>query len=133
MANRLATQPARRWVLPLTIRRMILDLKSEYPLFSLDEISKIYYAHFGRIPDRHTVQKVLSEEALQLKANRRFEPYHKTSRKEGRTDIVTLHYAGWTDKAIAGYLKVNRSPVYRVIRRCIEEGPADLTRGALSY
>lgn len=126
IASLFATEPAKRRVLPLTIRRMILDLKPEYPQFSANEISKICYARSGRMPDRHTVQKVLSEEALQLKANRRFEPYHETSKKEGRTNIVTLHYEGWADKAIAGYLKVDRSTVYRVIRRWIEEGPAGL-------
>lgn len=93
VASLFATQPAKRRVLPLTIRRMILDLKSEYPPFSTNEISKICYARSGRMPDRHTVQRVLSEEALQLKANRRFESYHETSKKEGRTNIVTLHYA----------------------------------------
>ena len=126
VASLFATEPAKRLVLPLTIRRMILDLKSEYPPFSANEISKICYPRSGREPDRHTVQRVLSEEALQLKANRRFEPYHTTSKKDGRTNIVTLHYEGWADKAIAGYLEVDRSTVYRVIRRWLSEVPAGL-------
>lgn len=108
VASLFAPEPAKRRVLPLTIRRMILDLKSKYPPFSANKISTICHVRSGRRPDRHTVQRLLSEEALQLKANRLFEHYHKTSKKDGRINIVSLHYQGWTDKAIAGYLKVDR-------------------------
>lgn len=127
MLSLFGAEPAKRQVLPISIRRMVLDLKAKYPPFNANEISRICYARSGRKPDRHTVQRVLSEEALQLKANRRFHHYHETPEsRERRANVVKLHYEGWTDKAIAGYLKVNRSTVYRVIRRWVEEGPVGL-------
>ena len=40
--------------------------------------------------------------------------------------VVSLHSSGWSVKAIAGYLKVNRDTVYTVLRRWIREGPNGL-------
>lgn len=70
---------------------------------------------------------MLEEESLPLKAFRRFSPYHEIpDGRERRKAVVALHYEGWADKSIAGYLKVGRSTVHRVLRRWIEEGPEGL-------
>lgn len=118
---------AKRRVLPPAIRRMILDLKAEHPALNASEIANICYVAFGRKPDRHTVKRVIDEGPLPLKIFRRFAPYHETeSPTERRLAVVRLHYEGWADKSIASYLKVDRSTVYRVLRRWVEEGPAGL-------
>ena len=109
--------------LPPALRRLIVDLKAEYPRFGLNEIAKICYARFGRTPSRHTVKKVLEEEPLPLRMVRRYPPYHELPEgRERRLAVVRLHAEGWTVKAIAGYLKVNRDTVYRALKRWIEEG-----------
>ena len=45
---------------------------------------------------------------------------------EGRAAIVELRVDGWSAKAIAGYLGVHRSTVYRTLERFKEEGAAGL-------
>jgi putative transposase len=113
--------------LPPAFRRLIVDLKAEYPHFSLNEIAKICYACFGRTPSGHTVKRVLEEEPLPLRMIRRYPPYREIAEaRERRLAVVTLHSEGWTVKAIAGYLKINRDTVYRTLKRWIEEGEEGL-------
>src|SRR3712207_2439158 len=119
--------PPKHRRLPPALRRFIVDLKAEYPPFSLNEIAKICYARFGRTPSRHTVKKVLQEEPLPLRMIRRYPPYHEIPEpRERRLAVVRLHAEGWTVKAISGYLKVNRDTVYRALKRWIEEGAKGL-------
>ena len=127
MGSLFGSSPAKRRVLPSSLRRLILDLKAEHPALNNNEISNICYVFSGRRPDVRTVGSVLYEEPLPLRAFRRFDPYHEIpDAKERRKAVVALHYEGWTDKSIAGYLKVDRSTVHRVVRRWIEEGPEGL-------
>jgi len=42
------------------MRQAIMDLKAEYPLFTLHEIATICYAQFNRRPSPHTIQLVLA-------------------------------------------------------------------------
>jgi putative transposase len=126
MESLFGSPPAKRRVLPDSFRRLILDLKAEHPALNANEIANIRYVFAGRKPDVRTVGSVLDEEPLPLKAFRRFAPYHEMPTTERRKALVTLHYEGWTDKSIARYLKVDRSTVYRVLRRWVEEGPEGL-------
>lgn len=64
---------------------------------------------------------------MSLKAFRLYPPYHGIEEpKERRLAIVSLHAEGWSVKAIAGYLKINRDTVYKALRRWLEEGEAGL-------
>ena len=118
-----STEKARRKQLPPAIRRLIVDLKAEYPPFNLNEISNIVHACFGRKPDVRSVRKVLDEEPVPLKIVRNYPPYHEMEDvREGRAAIVELRLSGWSAKAIAGYLVIHRSTVYRTIERWREEG-----------
>ena len=75
-----------------------------------------------RRPDGKTVKAVLQKSAIPRKLVRRFPPYHEiTVDRERREAVVALHDEGWADKSIAGYLRVDRSTVYRVRRRFEEE------------
>jgi transposase len=70
---------------------------------------------------------VLEEEPIPLRFVRRFPPYHETpGARERRTAVVALHAEGWSAKAIAGYLRVHKATVHRVLRRWAEEGPEGL-------
>ena len=110
--------PAKRRLLPASLRRLIVDLKAEHPALNLNEIARICYVRSGRRPHLATVRNVLDEEPLPLKAFRRFEPYHEMAEgRERRKAVVALHYEGWADKSIARYLKIDRSTVRRVVRR----------------
>ena len=122
-----ATEQAKRQVLPPWIRGLIVSLKAEYPPFNLNEIANIVYVHSGRKPDVRTVRNVLEGSALPLRIVRLFDPYHEIKEgRERRVAVVSLHSSGWSVKAIAGYLKVNRDTVYEVLRRWIREGPDGL-------
>lgn len=117
----------RRKKLPPAMRRLIVDLKAEYPGFNPNEISRVCYVRFGRRPARKTVKRVLAEEPVPLRFVRRFPPYHQIpERRDGRAAVVALHADGWSAKAIAGYLRVGTSTVYRVLKRWAEEGPDGL-------
>jgi putative transposase len=117
----------RRKKLPPAMRRLIVDLKAEYPTFNPNEISRVCYAHFGRRPARKSVKRVLAEEPLPLRFVRRFPPYHEIpQRKDRRAAVIALHAEGWSVKAISGYLRVGTSTVYRILRRWAEEGPEGL-------
>lgn len=121
------SEHARRKKLPPAIRRLVVDLKAEYPAFNLNEIANAVYVRFGRHPDHKTVRRVLAEEPIPLRFVRRFPPYHEIpERRDGRTAVVALHADGWSAKAISGYLRVGTSTVYRILRRWAEEGPAGL-------
>ncbi len=114
---------AKRRKLPPAIRRLIVDVKAEHPSLSLGEVSAICYVKFGRRPSKHTVKRILAEEAWPLKMIKRFAPYHETADpRERRAAVVRLHSEGWTARSIASYLKISRMTVYRVLRRWIEEG-----------
>jgi len=106
------TEKARRRRLPPDVRRLIVDLKAEYPPFNLNEIANVVCACFGRRMDVRSVKRVLDEEAIPLKLERNYLPYHEmeaASPGQGRAALVELRVDGWSAKAIAGYLGTGRS------------------------
>lgn len=117
---------AKRRRIPPNIRRLIVDLKAEYPPFNLNEIANVVRACFGRKSDVRSVRRVLDAEALPLKLERNYPRYHEMDVYERRAAIVELRVDGWSVKAIAGYLDVHRSTVYRTLERFKEEGAAGL-------
>ncbi len=129
MEGLFAADTARKRKLPPNIRRLIVDLKAEYPPFNLNEIANVVRACFGRKPDVRSVRRVLDEEALPLKLERNYLPYHgmeAASPGQGRAAVVELRVDGWSAKAIAGYLGIGRSTVYKILKRFKEGGAADL-------
>jgi len=117
--------------LPAPIRRLIAELKAEYPPLTLREIAAMVYVKYGRRPSHHTVQKVLDEAAatakdeapIQLGVKRRFPPYAQIHGADHRRmAIVRLHLEGWPITRIAGYLQTTRLTVHHTIERWIEEG-----------
>jgi putative transposase len=109
------------------MRRLIVDLKAEHTTLNLSEISRICYARYGRRPDERTVGRVLEEEPMPLCMIRRFPPYREIPEaRERRAAVVALHAEGWTVKAIASYLRINRDTAYVALKRWIEEGEAGL-------
>jgi hypothetical protein len=120
------SEAARRRRLPPGVRRLVVDLKAEYPAFNPNEISRICYVRFGRRPACKTVKRVLTEEPVPLRFVRRFPPYHEIPRRREARAAVALHADGWSAKAISGYLRVGTSTVYRILRRWAEEGPEGL-------
>ena len=121
-----STEKARRKQLPPAIRRLIVDLKAEYPPFNLNEIANVVHSCFGRKPDVRSVRRVLDEEALPLKLVRNYPRYHEMDSYERRAAIVELRVDGWSAKAIAGYLGAHRTTVYQALRRFKKEGIAGL-------
>lgn len=135
MDSLFATERAKRRVLPPSARRLVVDLKAEHPGLNLNEIARICYARicyvrFGRRPGYRTVGRVLAEEPMPLRMVRRFPPYSEMAEpRERRMAVVTLHAEGWSVKAIAGYLRVGKSIVYRALRRRVREGVEGLDDG----
>lgn len=124
MEGLFATDTARQRKLPPSIRRLILDLKAEYPPLNLNEIANVVRACFGRKPDVRSVERVLDGEAMPLKLARNYPRYREMDPGEGRAAVVELRVDGWSAKAIAGYLGIGRSTVYKILKR-FEEGGAE--------
>jgi len=116
----------KRQKLPPNIRRFIVDLKAEYPPFNLNEMANVVRACFGRKPDVRSVERVLDEAARPLKLERNYPRYHEMDSAEGRAAVVELRVDGWSAKAIAGYLGIGRSTVYKILKRFEEEGAEGL-------
>jgi putative transposase len=118
--------------LPLGIRRAIVELKAEYPPFSLREIASICRERFDRPVDHHTVKQVLATETRPLHLPRRFRRYHEIADPiQRRKAIVDLYLEGWSTRAIAGYLATSRARVSDTLRRWVAEdfaGLADRSR-----
>lgn len=125
------SEHARRRRLPPAMRRLIVDLKAEYPTYNLNEISGACHILFGRRPDHKTVRRVLTEDPIPLRIARRFPPYHEVrERRERRLTVVTLHAEGWSSKAIFGYLGVHKSTVHRILKRWPGKARTDSKTGS---
>jgi hypothetical protein len=97
MRSPFGAEPAKRRVLLASLRRLIVDLKTEHPMLNLNEIAGICYVRTGRKPHLATVCAVLDEEPLPIKAFRRFEPYHEIPEgTERRSAIVSTTRGGRT-------------------------------------
>jgi transposase len=118
--------------LPAPIRRAIVELKAEYPPFSLREIARICRERFDRPVDHHTVKQVLATEPLPIRLPRRFRRYHdEPDPVRRRKAIVELTLEGWSARSIAGYLATSRARVTDTLRRWLTEdfaGLADRSR-----
>ncbi len=113
----------RRGTLDPEVRRLILDLKTEYPPMRDNEIATICFVRTGERPHGRTVRRTLEGNPASMRMFRRFKPYHEIpGATERRLAVVTLHSEGWNVKSIAGYLKTYRSTVYRTLRKWIVEG-----------
>ena len=64
MESLFGSEAAERKRLPSAVRRLVVDLKAEYPGFNPNEISRVCYVRFGRRPARKTVKRVLAEEPV---------------------------------------------------------------------
>jgi putative transposase len=77
MKSLFGSEPAKRRVLPRSVRRLIVDLKAEHPALNLNEIARICHVRTGRKPHLATVRAILDDEPLPIRAFRRFPPYHE--------------------------------------------------------
>jgi transposase len=50
-----------------------------------------------------------------LRLERNYPRYHEMGSGEGRGAVVKLRVDGWSAKAIAGYLGIGRSTVYKIL------------------
>ena len=113
--------------LPPPMRQAIVDLKAEYPAFTLHEIATICYAQFGRRPSPHTIQLILATGPQPSRTKRRYPLYTAFDDPvQGRLAIIRLHFEGWSVKSIAGYLGTSRKLIYTTLKRWISEQFAGL-------
>ena len=125
--------PPDRRVLPLGIRKAIVELKAEYPPLKPFAIARICQHRFDRPVSYHTVAKVLRTEPLPLHPPRRLPRYRDIPDPVARRKaVVDLYLEGWSVTSIAGYLETTRPRVSETLRRWVAEGLpglADRPRG----
>ncbi len=109
--------------LPPPLRQLIVDLKAEYPAFSLRELAQICFVQFGRRPSQPTIKHVLADGPTPSRTGRRFPRYSEMEDPfERRRAVITLHLEGWTPASIADYLGLSRSTTYDLLKRFQAEG-----------
>ncbi len=113
--------------LPPDMCQMIVNLKAEYPGFSLREIATICFLRFDRKLSHHTIQRVLADGPQPTVSTRRYPSYTQIADPyQRRRAIVDLHAEGWSNTAISTYLQTPRHRVYEVLKRWATEGHAGL-------
>lgn len=110
--------------LPVMMRQLIVDLKTEYPDFTLGEIAEICAINFdGRRPSHHTVKEVLADGPRPSRTARQFPRYEEIpDPEERRLAMIRLHAQGWSIATIARYLEVSRPTIYAILKRWVDEG-----------
>jgi len=105
--------------LPVPMRQLIVDLKAEYPDFTLGEIASICAIQFkGRRPSKQTVKAVLADGPRPSRTIRQFPRAEEiTDPEERRLAVIHLHAQGWNVSTIARYLDVSRPTVYTMLKR----------------
>jgi len=112
--------------LPVPMRQLIVDLRAEYPAFTLGEIASICAIQFGRRPSHHTVKQVLADgpsPSRPTRLGRRFAAYAAIADPaERRLAVIHLHAQGWSVTSIGAYLEVSRKTICQILKRWIDEG-----------
>jgi len=109
--------------LPVPMRQLIVDLKTEYPDFSLREIADICCVQFDRRPSHNTIKQVLVDGPPPSRTTRQY-PYYAdiADPTERRLAVIRLHAQGWSVTSISAYLQVARKTIYQILKRWVEEG-----------
>jgi hypothetical protein len=76
--------------LPPEMCQLIVNLKAEYPGFSLREISTICFLQFGRHLSHHTVQRVLADGPQPTVTTRRYPPYAQIADPSQRRRALSI-------------------------------------------
>ena len=101
--------------LPVPMRQLIVDLKTERPGFTLREIAKICAIQFGRQPSHNTVKQVLADGPLPTLPTRHSPHYADIpDPEERRLVVIRLHAA--SDGALRPSLTICRCPARRSTR-----------------
>lgn len=109
--------------LPVMMRQLIVDLKADYPDFTLGEIAAICAINFDRRPSHHSVQAVLADGPRPSHTTRQFPTYAEMQEpEERRMAVIRLHAQGWAISTIARYLDVSRKTIYEIVQRWVNEG-----------
>jgi putative transposase len=113
--------------LPVPMRQLIVDLKAEYPDFSLREIADICYVQFDRRLSHNTIKQVLADGPVPSHTTRQYPRYAEIpDPAERRLAVIRLHAQGWSVTSIAAYLGVARKTIYQILKRWVEEGVGGL-------
>jgi putative transposase len=85
------------------MRQLIVDLKAEYPDFTLGEVANICAIQVqGRQPSKHTVKAVLADGPRPSCTTRQYPRYEEiTDPEERRLAVIHLHAQGWSISTIA--------------------------------
>lgn len=110
--------------LPVMMRQLIVDLKTEYPAFTDGEIAAICAIQFdGRHPSHHTIKAVVADGPPPTRRTRQYPPYAQIpDPEERRLAVIRLHAQGWAISTIARYLEVSRPTIYAILKRWVAEG-----------
>ncbi len=112
---------------PAELRQAVLDLKREHPPLHFRELATICWARFGHRLSHNTVRRILAEAPPPPRVSRRFPPYHAIPEPfTRRRAVLQLHFEGWSQASIAGYLEVHRHTVADILRRWVADDLAGL-------
>jgi transposase InsO family protein/transposase len=112
---------------PDEVAAHILYLKQVYPPMAYREIVRIVQRKFGYHTNHHTVKRFLDRHAPPVQLALDFPTFHDfEDAYRARWTVVRLFYEGWSKQSIAGYLKLTRAHVYRILDAFAADGFAGL-------
>jgi hypothetical protein len=112
---------------PEPIANHILYIKQLYPPIHYREIVRIVERKFGYRTNHHTVKEFLARHPIPIQFEFDLETFHEYSDAyQARWTVVRLFYEGWGKRSIAGFLKLSRRHVGRLIRAFEQDGFAGL-------
>jgi transposase InsO family protein len=112
---------------PDVVAGYILYLKQLYPPLHLREIARIVGRKFGCKTNHHTIQLFLRRHALLVQLPLPGTTFHQfDDAYRARWAVVRLHYEGWHQQSIAGYLQLSPKHVREILAAFQRDGFAGL-------
>jgi len=110
--------PSRGKPVPATVVEELARLKALYDGFGYRELARIlWHTTHERIDDK-TVKQLWQQSLPPVQGALPLPTYHShPQRYQGRLEVITRYYQGWTKRSISGFLHVSRPTVDRWIGR----------------
>jgi len=112
---------------PDPVAGYLLYPKQLYPPIGDRELVRIVERKFGYTTNHHTVKRFLQRHALPAQLPLEFTTFHQSEHAyQARWTVVRLYYEGWHIQSIAGFLRLSRKHVWRILSDFEREGFAGL-------
>lgn len=127
LVDRRATSKKGQYSYPENVAGYILYLKQLYPPLHDREVARIVKRKFGYTTNHVTLKRFLQQHVLPVTLPWPVMGFHQfDDAYRARWTVVRLHYEGWHQQSIAGYLGLSRKHVGHILHAFERDGFAGL-------